>query len=327
MLKNWSKDRLKALAVCALVVAGPLLDWLGLGPGHGHVQVQAQFLNFLLPIVAGGLMGLLNKPKGGGYPAPPPGYNPWAPQTTTGHNTSSSSNSSFGENSSISDLLSSFRNRSSSVSNPFITPEYKNLGTMLRTMAEQRMMGGHALPPGYEATGLRKINEASAAASQGLKNRLTESGLAGSPVEAAANAAIEQGRAAQSADFRANLPLLERQMANEDAQMAQGILGEFGKGQSTTGESSGEQRSQQSTYGQQRMTGTGTSTSDSTQTGPPTQLPPNYFQDPGFAGSAGGSILGGILPMLMMMYGRGMFGGAPGSSGGASSGIPSQVWT
>jgi len=133
---------------------------------------------------------------------------------------------------------------------PFFTPEFQNLGTMLRERAENRLRAGSALPPGFEASGIRGINESNAGGQQAVINRLVAMGLSGSPGPAAqALTGFETKRAGQLADFRTNLPLLERQMSNEDMQLIQGILQAMGVGTRQKGTTTTTGTSQTNSHG------------------------------------------------------------------------------
>jgi hypothetical protein len=74
---------------------------------------------------------------------------------------------------------------------------------------------------------------------QHLANDLTSRGLSRSPVAGTADEQLQQGRAANIADFQGNIPLVNRQLQNQDLGLAaaflQGGRGTTGTGQQTSG--------------------------------------------------------------------------------------------
>ncbi len=125
---------------------------------------------------------------------------------------------------------------------PEMSAEYSPMAGMLRQAYEGRLKRGTALPPGYAERQVANISAVYAPEEQAVRNMAARQGVSadtlmlGSPTSRA--------RAGQIADFQANLPLMERQMQNEDLAGAQGLAAQFGLGQRTKG----------------RTTGTGTST-------------------------------------------------------------------
>jgi hypothetical protein len=135
---------------------------------------------------------------------------------------------------SLVNALSNFKQQTA----PTITPEYQNLGNMVRSFAERRLGQGSALPPGYEQTQMGNINRGYENANAATDQRIAEQGLSGSPAAAAIKERLETSRAGDLNRFRAETPLLERNLANQDEGLASQILGQFGRGESTSGESS-----------------------------------------------------------------------------------------
>lgn len=121
-------------------------------------------------------------------------------------------------------------------SNPFVTADYAKQDALVRGILENRLTRGSSLPPGYEAGGIRKINEANAGARLAAQNAAASKGLSGAAVFGL-NAPIETSRANQIADFRTQLPLLERQLMNEDIATSGNRQAQFGTGQERQGTS------------------------------------------------------------------------------------------
>jgi hypothetical protein len=113
--------------------------------------------------------------------------------------------------------------------NPFTTAEYGKSDELVRGILENRLSRGSSLPPGYEANAIRRINEASAGGAAAAGNVAARRGLSGQQVFGL-NAPIQTARAGQIADLRGNVPLLERQMANEDMAAQGDRQARFGTG-------------------------------------------------------------------------------------------------
>lgn len=140
------------------------------------------------------------------------GWNPFGPQTST------STSSTTGGSS------TSFRN------NPFITENYKPLDELMRGIMTGRLSGGSSLPAGYASNAARGINESYEGADAAARNLAARRGLSGEQSYAVASPA-SRARAGALADMRGSLPLLERQMQNEDIGITQGLQSAFGTGQ------------------------------------------------------------------------------------------------
>jgi hypothetical protein len=115
---------------------------------------------------------------------------------------------------------------------PTLDPAYGPLQQRVLQLAQQRLAGS-SLPAGYETGGIKSINSAYDLVHQNLANSLTGRGLATSPVAGAAETAFSGARAGDVGTFRANLPLVERQLQTEDLGLATNLLGQ-GRGATTT---------------------------------------------------------------------------------------------
>jgi len=158
------------------------------------------------------------------------GWNPYGPKVSTSQGTSSSQGGS------------SFSNR------PFITTEYAPLDELMRGIMTGRLSGGSSLPAGYASSAARAINESYEGADTAARNLAASRGLSGEQTYAVASPAA-RARAGALADMRAQLPLLERQMQNEDIGITQGLQSAFGRGEKGT----------TSTWGTTNQSGTQTS--------------------------------------------------------------------
>lgn len=219
-----------------------------------HVDVQFAIAPFVAPVAMGlgsflgGLFGKKNKQQ-----------------------SSSTSNNSF-----------------SNTSTPTWGAEYGPLQNTLIGMSMKSLQSPYQLPREYEEAGIRDINHTYDLAEQNLGNTLTARGLGQSGIAGAAEGRLGGGRASDIVKFQGTLPLIQRQMQQEDMDRATGILG-MGRGQTSTG--------------------TGTSTGTSTSTGSE-------------GGGLGGG-LGSLSQMLMYLYGMGKLGGGGGAVNGPMLG-PSQ---
>lgn len=135
---------------------------------------------------------------------------------------------------------------------------------------------------GYEGQGMGNINSTYDLGKQSLLNSLTARGLSTSGVAGSGLASLEQGRLGQVANFQNSLPLVERQMRNEDLSGAMQTLA-------------------LQPYGQ-------TSTESGTSSGTYTQ-----------PGSMAGGAFSGLGNLLAFMLGKGLIGGNSGGSSGPFS--------
>jgi hypothetical protein len=156
------------------------------------------------------------------------GWNPYGPQTSTSQGTTSSSGGG------------------SQSMTPTITGNYQGIDSLMRNIMQGRLGNPSSLPAGYASNQARAINQSYEGADQAARNMAASRGLSGEQSYAIASPA-NRARAGALADMRGNLPLLERQMQNEDVQLAANLQKMFGTGQDTTssqwssGQSSGSQ--------------------------------------------------------------------------------------
>lgn len=172
---------------------------------NNQAKEQADLYNNWLKQYMGTGQGLYQQAQAGGW-------NPFGPQTST------STSSTTGGSS------TNFRN------NPFITENYKPLDELMRGIMTGRLSGGSSLPAGYASNAARGINESYEGADAAARNLAARRGLSGEQSYAVASPA-SRARAGALADMRGSLPLLERQMQNEDIGITQGLQAAFGTGQ------------------------------------------------------------------------------------------------
>lgn len=232
------------------------------------------------------------------------GWNPFGPKVSTNSNTSSFSN----------------RGGSQYSNKPVITEEYQPLDELMRGIMTGRLASGSSLPQGYASSAARGINESFAGTDAAARNLAARRGLSGEQTYAVASPAAS-ARAGQLADMRAKLPLLERQMQNEDIGITQGLQSAFGRGEA----------------GQSQNWQTGTSQSSGTNTMPFTAndlsaimgilMPPGPQQ----SGLTGTSTSGAVVDSLGALMGwlasqqnqnRGGGGGGGGGYNYGSAGAP-----
>lgn len=145
------------------------------------------------------------------------GWNPFGPQVSTTQSTGTSSTSGGG----------SFRNA------PFITQQYAPLDQLMRGIMTNRLSSGSSLPQGYAENAIRSINESYEGADQAARNLAARRGLSGEQTYAVASPA-NRARAGAIADLRGSLPLLARELQNQDIGITQGLQSAFGTGQQGT---------------------------------------------------------------------------------------------
>lgn len=163
---------------------------------------------------------------------------------------------------------------STATTTPVEAPEYTGLRDLLIKQATDKLNAPSALPAGYEEGGIGSINSTYDLIRQKNANNLVARGLSASPVAGVVDASTEMSRGGNIAGFRSNLPLIQRELANEDWQKAFSIFGARPIGSTTTG------------------TGTINTTGSVTVPGSPL--------------GGGLTSMAGILAYL---YGRGAFGG------------------
>jgi hypothetical protein len=193
--------------------------------------------------------------------------------------------------------------RTSQESLPFLLQEYGPLGNLMRSTVESRLRSGSGLPAGYEQQGIRAINDSMRGVNTSLQDKLTSSGLLGGPAEVNLAAIAENARGGQIADFRSSLPLLGRQLQNEDLNMASMLTNMFGKGTRSTGVSNtrGFQNSFTNSSGTNRSV-----TSGGVPPGLLARINRPYAPRPQGVGE---QLFGSIPELAMFLYGTGAFGG------------------
>ncbi len=221
-----------------------------------------------------------------------------------GPQTSSSSGSSFG----TSDTNSS--------SMPVITEQYQALESMLRKAVEDKLQRGTSLPPGYAESQIRGVNDAFSGQEQALRNRAGQLGIPASQL--LTGSPVEMQRASRLSDIAAQLPLLERQLQNEDQNQAQGLTQAFGRGEQS--QSHTTNRSQQ----------TGSNTSSANPGGILSYLQMLAPRDRSIVQQPqSGSVLGSALTGAFSGAGLGqqLAGALPQQqSGGIYGGVPDQIF-
>lgn len=126
-----------------------------------------------------------------------------------------------------------------STTTPTGDPAYGPLQQALIAQAMSRINNPSALPAGYEAQGVGKINDTFGVINQGIGNRAAAQGVSGGPTEAYARNISDLNRGGQIAGFRTGLPLLERGMRMEDLGFAANVLGSQRYGSTTNTTSTG----------------------------------------------------------------------------------------
>lgn len=132
----------------------------------------------------------------------------------------------------IGGLLNKKSNQTSTTT-PTIAPEYQGLQAQMLDMVKRRLATSTDLS-GYTAGGVRDINHTFDLAGQSTANALSARGLGGSPVAGAADASRNVARAGAIGNFRASIPLVQREMQGQDLGLAGSLLG-FGRGSTSTG--------------------------------------------------------------------------------------------
>lgn len=135
-------------------------------------------------------------------------------------------------------LLNNRKKQTSSTTTTALSPDAESLNALLMQMAKQRL----STPPdlaGYKTSGIKDINGAYDAAGSTVNADLTRRGLSASPVAAGPVASLQSGRAGSISSLLASLPLLRRQMENEDMGQASQLFALQPRSSTTTGTSSG----------------------------------------------------------------------------------------
>ena len=124
-----------------------------------------------------------------------------------------------------------------STTTPTFDPAMDPLKNLALQFAQKRLSSPSGLPPGFEANGISRINETTDLIGQSIGNRAAAAGVSGGPSEQYAHNIADINRGGQINTFRTGLPLLERDLQNQDLAQALSILS-MGRGTSTTGETS-----------------------------------------------------------------------------------------
>ena len=133
---------------------------------------------------------------------------------------------------------------------PTYDPRFQPLLQTLLNRTGSQFNRGSYLPQGFQTNAIEQINNANKGAETNLNASLAARGLGTSPVAAAALGGLQQQRQAQIGDLGTQLPLLERQMQQEDLQNLMATLG-LGRGQTSTmtGSMTGDMTGQQPSGG------------------------------------------------------------------------------
>ena len=94
--------------------------------------------------------------------------------------------------------------------------QFGEIGELLKQKYQQKLTSPSALPAGYETTGIGNINQTYDLINESLRNKLTSRGLTGSPNEAAVMGRSELQRGGDIVRFQNQLPLLERDLQEQD---------------------------------------------------------------------------------------------------------------
>jgi len=190
---------------------------------NNQAKEQANLYNNWLKQYMGTGQSLMGQAQAGGW-------NPFGPQTSTHTGTTSSTGGGS----------QSYSNK------PVITGEYQGIDALMRGIMQGRLGSPSSLPAGYAPNRTRAINESFEGTDAAARNMAARRGLSGEQSYAVASPA-NRARAGAIADMRGEIPLLERQMQNEDIGIARALQQAFGTGQQgsssqwSSGQSSGSQ--------------------------------------------------------------------------------------
>jgi hypothetical protein len=124
---------------------------------------------------------------------------------------------------------------STSTTTPTLDPAFRGIQDVLINNIQQRLRSPSSLPQSYIPQQTAGINQTFNLANQSLQNRLTASGLAQSPIAGAGARYLEGQRGGAIVQMKQQVPLIERDMQNQDLAQAIALLGS-GRGQTTTTE-------------------------------------------------------------------------------------------
>lgn len=128
----------------------------------------------------------------------------------------------------------SSHSKQTTATTPTIDPKYSGLQDLVLQSVQKRLAAPSTLPAGFEASGIKNINQTYDAIGQSLDNSLSARGLSGSPVAGAGDTKLQIARGGKIADFSSQLPMFERELQNNDLGLAGNILA-GGRGSTTTG--------------------------------------------------------------------------------------------
>lgn len=214
------------------------------GLGRMLASSEARF-GFLIPAIAMAVGAasnwLKNRAQGKAQEEQAQLYNEWLKNRESGVNDiieklTASGNDPFASQKSTQEGTQSSTTTTSQRTSPFITPEYKKLEGQFRGILQNRLAGGSSLPAGYLGSAARGINDSFQGARVAAQNLAARRGLSGEQALSIAEP-TEIARAGKIADVANQIPLLERQLQNEDINLASNLTGQFGRGQDMRGTS------------------------------------------------------------------------------------------
>src|ERR1044072_5882090 len=132
-----------------------------------------------------------------------------------------------------------FSSSSTTKSQQQTTPTFgagTGLNSLILQTIQKRLQNPSGVPAGYVGQGIQSLNDANDSAARATENALTARGLAGSPIAANADLQQQLARTGQIGEFRANVPLVARDLQNQDLGLAGAALG-LNRGYNATGTS------------------------------------------------------------------------------------------
>lgn len=177
---------------------------------------------------------------------------------------------------------------------PFVTGEYAPGANLVRMALENRVRFPAQFPQGALANAITSTNRTYDVAEGALLNRLSAMGLTSSPAATVPLATLARGRTSDIAQFRNNLPMMQREMQTQDLQLLQSLIQTLGLGQREQG----------------KITTSGTSTTKGSSSGSGSgprfdpQGPLSYMQ---MMQQNRGTGFWDMLPQLGYMVARGVF--------------------
>ena len=232
------------------------------------------------------------------------GFDPYGPQVTTSTGQEQSESGGTSRTSTTQDIT------------PTLSAEYKALEGQWRKLLEGRLAGGtSSLPEGYLGAAARGTNEAFKGAQVAAQNLAARRGLSGEQAVSIGEP-IEVARAGKIADVANQIPLLGRQLQNEDLGLAASLAERFGKGTSMRGTSATD------------TTGWSSGTRSGTVSAPPNLQAlfnilappsPNAGKETGI--STAGQVTGDLASAVASLYASGAFSGGAGGGGGGMNSI------